>query len=36
MSAKRLALPPIPHDSWVVGNEPYIPLHLVGADKDAK
>lgn len=29
-------IPPEPHDSWVVGNEPYISLHLLGADHDAK
>ena len=25
-------IPPIPHDSWVVGNEPYCSLHFLGAD----
>lgn len=25
-------IPPIPHDSWVVGNEPYRSLHFLGAD----
>lgn len=29
-------IPPEPHDSWVVGNERYISLHLLGADKYAK
>jgi quercetin dioxygenase-like cupin family protein len=29
-------IPPEPHDSWVVGNEPYISLHLLGADHYAK
>lgn len=24
-------IPPSPHDSWVVGDEPYVSLHLVGA-----
>jgi quercetin dioxygenase-like cupin family protein len=24
-------IPPIPHDSWVVGGEPYVSLHLSGA-----
>lgn len=24
-------IPPLPHDSWVVGDEPYVSLHLVGA-----
>jgi quercetin dioxygenase-like cupin family protein len=25
-------IPPEPHDSWVVGDEPYVSLHFVGAD----
>jgi hypothetical protein len=25
-------IPGVPHDSWVVGNEPYASLHLEGAD----
>ncbi len=29
-------IPPVPHDSWVVGNEPYISLYLLGADHYAK
>ena len=24
-------VPPVPHDSWVVGDEPYVSLHLMGA-----
>jgi hypothetical protein len=24
-------IPPRPHDSWVVGEEPYVSLHFVGA-----
>ena len=24
---------PRPHDSWVIGNEKYISLHFIGADK---
>jgi quercetin dioxygenase-like cupin family protein len=24
-------IPPIPHDSWVVGEQPYMSLHFVGA-----
>ncbi len=24
-------IPPVPHDSWLVGNEPYVSLHLQGA-----
>ena len=29
-------IPPLPHDSWVVGNEPYVSLHFSGAEKYAK
>ncbi len=29
-------IPPIPHDSWVVGDEPYVSLHLLGSDHYAK
>lgn len=29
-------IPPEPHDSWVVGDEPYVSLHFLGADKYAK
>jgi quercetin dioxygenase-like cupin family protein len=25
-------IPPAPHDSWVIGPEPYISLHFLGAD----
>ncbi len=25
-------IPPIPHDSWVIGDEPYVSLHFLGAD----
>jgi len=25
-----------PHDSWVVGNEPYVSLHFLGAEQYAK
>ena len=25
-------IPAVPHDSWVVGNEPYVSLHFLGAD----
>ncbi len=28
-------IPPVPHDSWVVGNEPYVSLHFLGAEKYA-
>jgi hypothetical protein len=26
----------VPHDSWVVGDEPYVSLHFAGANKYAK
>src|SRR5262245_23725658 len=29
-------LPPVPHDSWVVGSTPYVSLHLLGADEYAR
>jgi hypothetical protein len=29
-------VPAEPHDSWVVGNEPYVSLHFLGAGKYAK
>ena len=29
-------IPPEPHDSWVVGNEPYVSLHFLGASYYAK
>ncbi len=25
-------IPPHPHDSWVVGDEPYVSLHFLGAE----
>jgi hypothetical protein len=34
--AVALVLPPEPHDSWVVGDAPYVSLHLLGAAKYAK
>ena len=29
-------IPAVPHDSWVVGDEPYVSLHFLGADQYAK
>jgi quercetin dioxygenase-like cupin family protein len=29
-------IPPVPHDSWVVGAEPYVSLHFLNADHYAK
>ena len=28
-------VPPEPHDSWVIGDEPYVSLHFLGADRYA-
>jgi hypothetical protein len=29
-------IPPTPHDSWVVGDEPYVSLHFLGAEQYTK
>jgi quercetin dioxygenase-like cupin family protein len=29
-------IPPEPHDSWVIGDEPYVSLHFAGADDYAR
>ena len=29
-------VPPIPHDSWVIGDQPYVSLHFLGAEHYAK
>jgi quercetin dioxygenase-like cupin family protein len=29
-------IPATPHDSWVVGNEPYVSIHFLGADHYAR
>jgi quercetin dioxygenase-like cupin family protein len=29
-------IPSDPHDSWVVGNEPYVSLHFLGAEHYAR
>lgn len=29
-------IPPEPHDSWVIGDEPYVSLHFLGTDIYAK
>ena len=29
-------VPPVPHDSWVVGDQEYVSLHFLGADEYAK
>jgi quercetin dioxygenase-like cupin family protein len=29
-------IPPLPHDSWVVGEEPYVSLHFLNAPRYAR
>ena len=29
-------IPAVPHDSWVVGDRPYVSLHFLGADEYAR
>jgi hypothetical protein len=29
-------IPPVPHDSWVIGDKSYVSIHFLGADKYAK
>jgi hypothetical protein len=29
-------IPPDPHDSWVVGEEPYVSIHFLGAEEYAE
>lgn len=29
-------IPPEPHDSWVVGTQPYVSLHFMGTEQYAK
>jgi quercetin dioxygenase-like cupin family protein len=29
-------IPPVPHDSWVIGDQPYVSLHFLGADHYAR
>ena len=29
-------IPRVPHDSWVIGDEPYVSLHFLGADHYTK
>ena len=30
------SVPRVPHDSWVVGEAPYVSIHLLGAEHYAK
>ncbi len=36
LAGELFYIPPIPHDSWVIGNQPYVSLHFLGAEKYAK
>jgi quercetin dioxygenase-like cupin family protein len=29
-------VPPVPHDSWVIGDEEYVSLHFLGAEHYAR
>lgn len=29
-------VPPVPHDSWVLGQQTYVSLHFLGADRYAR
>lgn len=29
-------VPPVPHDSWVIGDEPYVSLHFLGSEHYSK
>ncbi len=29
-------IPPEPHDSWVIGDQPYVSLHFLGAERYAR
>lgn len=29
-------VPPVAHDSWVIGDEPYVSIHFLGADHYTK
>jgi hypothetical protein len=29
-------VPPVPHDNWIIGDEPYVSLHFLGVKKYAK
>ncbi len=29
-------IPPNPHDSWVIGDEPYVSIHFLGAEHYSK
>ena len=31
-AGELLYIPPVPHDRWVIGDEPYVSLHFLGAE----
>ena len=33
---KLFYVPAVPHDSWVVGDQPYVSLHFLGTDQYSK
>ncbi|MGI8837069.1 MAG: cupin domain-containing protein [Pyrinomonadaceae bacterium] len=35
MAGSLFHVPPGPHDSWVIGDEPYVSVHFLGADQYA-
>src|SRR5262247_3625640 len=35
-SGELFHIPAVPHDSWVVGDAPYVSLHFLGADHYAR
>ena len=35
MAGSLFYVPPVPHDSWVIGDEPYVSIHFLGADQYA-
>jgi quercetin dioxygenase-like cupin family protein len=34
-AGQLFCIPPTPHDSWVIGKEPYVSLHFLGAERYA-
>ena len=35
-TGKLFYVPAVPHDSWVVGDQPYVSLHFLGTDQYSK
>jgi mannose-6-phosphate isomerase-like protein (cupin superfamily) len=36
LAGELFYVPPLPHDSWVIGDQPYVSLHFLGAERYAK